>query len=54
MRVFRCSEETMEDGDEKCSSEEEIDEWTSTKNILIKMLDKKMLYDDYDSKINVR
>ena len=44
----------MEEGFPECSSEEEIDEWTSTKNILIKMLDNKVQYNDYESDINVR
>ncbi len=46
----------MEEGFPECASEEEIvfDEWTSTKNILIKMLDNKVQYNDYESDINVR
>jgi hypothetical protein len=36
----------MRPGYPPCSSEEEIDKWTAGKNILIKMIDNKVSFED--------
>ena len=52
LKVGLCNDESMVEGDPSCSSMEEIDEWLKNKKLVVKFLDRKIKYKDYNDENN--
>ena len=52
LKVEECNEESMVEGDPPCSPMEEMDEWLKNKKLVVKFLDRKIKYKDYNDENN--